>query len=126
MRKRKMMMNQFHNNAILKGEYFMTTFVGYEYLIGNAFIYLTDERFLTLKELFDYQNKLQKYWISNNIDAVFAGEIEDVYAFSEYFEFRREAKLIILNSNISKDTLRHRFVGYLPWDIVVSFANATI
>lgn len=104
----------------------MTTFVGYEYLIGNAFIYLTDERFLTLRKLFDYKNKLQKYWISNNIDAVFAGEIEDVYDFSEYFEFRREAKLIILNSNITKDTLKHRFVGYLPLDIVVSFAKATI
>lgn len=55
----------------------MTKFIGPEYLIGTAFIYLTDGRCVELKIINKYRLALQKYWNLNNRDALICGEIKD-------------------------------------------------
>ena len=104
----------------------MTTLVGTEYLIANAFIYLTEKRFINLNDLSQYQIRIQNYWNSNNIDAIFTGEIESTsYSFKDYFELQKEASIIILKQSITKEILEQRFVGYLPMNILLSFQKAT-
>lgn len=104
----------------------MTATVGTEYLIGNAFIYLTDERFLTVKDLNNYRREMQNYWNSNGIDAVITGNIENAtYYFDKYFEFQHEASLIILKPNITKEDLKQRFIGYLPLNVLLSFKKVS-
>ena len=100
----------------------MTTFVGIEYVIGNSFIYLTEERFITLKALYEYCEKLQAYWNSNSIDALISGEvISTLYNFYDYFEFSEKAGIILLKPEISDQILKQRFIGYLPINILLSF-----
>lgn len=104
----------------------MTKFVGIEYLIGNAFIYLTEERFITLKVLYAYQEKMQAYWNSNGIDALISGEVENaVYSFKDYFELQKEAKIIILRPEVTKEALEQRFIGWLPINILLSFQEVS-
>ncbi len=95
----------------------MTKFIGPEYLIGNAFIYLTDERSLALKVINRYCLALQKYWNLNNCDALICGEIKEaLYEYCDYFSFipfGKNAGTIILNSDVSIDDLKHRFVWHL-------------
>lgn len=99
----------------------MTKFIGPEFLIANAFIYLTDERSLDLKVINRYRLALQKYWNLNNRDALICGEIKEaIYEYCDYFSFipfDRNAGTIILNSNISIDDLKYRFVCWLPTGI---------
>ena len=103
----------------------MTTFVGAEYLIANAFIHLTESRYLTIKELNECQRKMQNYWNSNNIDAIINGNIKDAaYQFDDYFEIREDVSLILLKPNITKMDLEYRFVGYLPLEVILSFEKA--
>ncbi len=103
----------------------MTKFIGPEYLIGNAFIYLTDGRCVELKIINKYRLALQKYWNLNNRDALIWGEIKDaIYDYCDYFSFIPSGKntgTIILNSDISIDDLKHRFVWYLPTGINKDF-----
>lgn len=103
----------------------MTKFIGPEYLIGNAFIYLTDERSIDLKVINRYRLALQKYWNLNNSDALICGEIRDaIYDYCDYFAFipsGRNAGTIILNSDISIDDLKQRFVWRLPTGIDKDF-----
>lgn len=102
----------------------MTTFVGHEYLIGNAFLYLTKERHITLEELHNYREKLQQYWNSHNIDAVFVGELEkSVWLYQDCFELKKEVGLITLKPNVNKKKLERWFIGYLPLDVLFSFKN---
>lgn len=104
----------------------MITFVGTEYVIGNAFIYLTEKRSITLKDLHNYSIQLQNYWNSNNIDAIITGQVHStVYSFDNYFDFQKEVNIIVLKSNISKEMLQQRFVGYLPLNILLSFQKVT-
>lgn len=103
----------------------MTKFIGPEYLIGNAFIYLTDERSIDLKVINRYRLALQKYWNLNNLDALICGEIKEaIYDYCDYFAFipsGRNAGTIILNSDISIDDLKHKFVWRLPTGIDKDF-----
>lgn len=100
----------------------MTTVIGMEYLIGNAFIYSTEERFLSLQKINDFSAKMQKYWYLKGIDAVIKGSVAYVANnFDDYFEFNKEASLIVLKSNVTKEDLKQRFVGYLPLEILLSF-----
>ena len=55
----------------------MTKFIGPEFLIANAFTYLTNERFLDLKVINRYRFALQKYWNLNKRDVLICGEIKE-------------------------------------------------
>ena len=100
----------------------MTAIVGAEYLIGNAFIHLTKERFLRLADLNNYRIQIQSYLNSNHIDAVITGNIpKAAYDFENYFELKEDANIIILKANITKKDLEQRFVGYLPFNVLLSF-----
>lgn len=103
----------------------MTRFIGPEYLVGNAFIYLTDERFIHLRVINKYRLALQKYWNLNNRDALICGEIINaLYDYDDYFSytpFGKNAGLIVLNSDVSMDELKRRFVNYLPSSIDKDF-----
>lgn len=102
----------------------MTTFVGMEYIIANAFIYLSKNHILTLGDINKYRMKVQEYWSKNDIDAIIVGDIEAVaYNYETYFIFHKEAHIIVLQSGISIEHLRQRFVGYLPFDIITSFVK---
>lgn len=48
----------------------MAKFIGPGYLIGTAFIYLTNELSLKLKIINKYRLALQKYWNLNKRDAL--------------------------------------------------------
>lgn len=103
----------------------MTKFIGPEYLVGNAFIYLTDERSVELKVINRYRLALQKYWNLNKSDALICGEIKDaLYDYCDYFSFipfETNAGTIILNSDISIDDLKQKFVWSLPTGIDKDF-----
>ena len=100
----------------------MTKFVGIEYLIGNAFIYLTEKRFIELRDIYKYRRQMQNYWNSNDIDAIITGEVAiTVYEFKDYFELKKEAGIIILKPEVTKEALKQRFVWYLKKDIALSF-----
>ncbi len=100
----------------------MTKFIGPEYLIGNAFIYLTDERFIGIRKINKYRAAIQQYWISNCRDALIYGEITSaLYDFNDYFSFDRSAGVITLNPDVSVDALKQRFVDYLSGNIDKDF-----
>lgn len=99
----------------------MTKFVSIEYLVGNAFIYLTEERFIRLEDIYKYLGQMHNYWKSNDIDAVISGEVNSVNDFADYFEFRRDAGIIILRETVTKEDLKSRFKERLPKDISLSF-----
>lgn len=100
----------------------MTKFVGMEYLIGNAFLYLTEERFIKLRNIYKYRRQMHNYWSSNDIDAIIVGEVAiAVYEFKDYFELKKEAGIIILKPEVTKEALKQRFVWHLKEDIALSF-----
>lgn len=97
----------------------MTKFIGPEFRIGNAFIYLTDERSFHLKVINKYRLSLNL----NNRDALICREIKDaIYDYCDYFSFIPYGRNAgILNSDISIDDLKHKFVWRLPTDIDKDF-----
>lgn len=98
----------------------MGRFIGAEYLIGNAFIYLTEERFISLKEIHKYRYEVQNYFNEHTADAIISGEIEHaIYNYDDYFKLNRNAGIILLNDDISIDMLREQFVFPLPVDIAL-------
>ncbi len=123
MQKENLEMNEDSNDVgIIKKGKSMTKFIGIEYLIGNAFIYLTKDRFISLKDINKYRILMQNYFISANNDAIITGEVEyALNSFKDYFKFDRKCGVICLNSNISNEILRERFVWYLSDDIAKSF-----
>jgi hypothetical protein len=103
----------------------MTTFVGMEYVIGNAFIY-SKEKYLTLESINNYAMQIKKYWDENDIDAIIVGEIENAtYNFDNYFALHEKAHIVVLQPNITIENLRNRFMGYLPFDVIVSFVKVS-
>ncbi len=68
---------------------------------------------------------LQKYWNLNNSDALICGEIINaLYDYPDYFSYNPFGKndgLIVLNSDISIDSLKARFVYRLPIGIDKDF-----
>ena len=52
----------------------MTTWIGIEYLVANAFIHSiehTNQRYLKIETIFTYQKNLMNDWNINKIDALF-------------------------------------------------------
>lgn len=104
----------------------MTRCIGFEYLIGNAFIYLTTERFISLKVINNYSYNIQQYWNSNNSDAILYGTLEQAfYDYSDYFSFDRDSGLVTLNSDITTEMLTEIFVWRLPEDIAKDFETVS-
>ncbi len=104
----------------------MTRCIGFEYLIGNAFIYLTSNRFISLKDINNYSYSIQQYWNSNNSNAVLYGVLEQaLYDYDDYFSFDRNSGLVTLNSDITIETLTKIFVWRLPEDIAKDFETVS-
>jgi len=102
----------------------MVSMVGCEYLIGNAFIYLTKEQFISLDTLNRYRWQVQQYWNSNNIDAILVGEIKDcICDYCDYFG--KNNNIIFLNSDITQEILQKRFIHYLPSNIASGFEKVS-
>lgn len=100
----------------------MTRCIGFQYLIGNAFIHLTSKRFISLKDINNYSYNIQEHWNLNNSDAVFYGVLEQaLYDYSDYFSFDRNSGLVTLNSDITTEMLTETFVWRLPEDISKDF-----
>lgn len=91
----------------------MTTFIGIEYLVANAFLYSIEQRnqrFLTTDKIFNYQRALMNYWNRENIDALIYGGLSTISTeYKDYFTFFSQAYLIVLNDNVDEEMLKQRF-----------------
>lgn len=100
----------------------MTKFVNTEYLIASAFVYLTEERFITLKAFYHYQDLVQTYCNENDIDTVILRNLDFVKDnFQDYFTIHIDAGIIVLNKDISKEILCKKFICAIPLYILEAF-----
>ena len=100
----------------------MTEFIYIECLISNALIYLTKERYITVRDLHIYRMAVQYNLNLNNIDAIITNDFKSKSnRFEDYFEIIRDKGVIILKNNISKQILYEHFVQNIPDDIAKSF-----
>ncbi len=102
----------------------MTKFIGPEYLVASAFVYLTKERFITFDNIYKYSYEVQKYWSnSEDIDAILTGRVneDDLENFKDYYTVNDEASIVVLNSDVSIRDLEMRFIFNMPLNISESF-----
>ena len=101
----------------------MTKFLGPEYLIASAFLYLTRENFLSIKDTEEYRHKVQEYLNLHNINVVLTGRIDEyeLRNFNNYFMVIDSANIVVRNGETSDDDLRYKFEYRIPIELSESF-----
>lgn len=104
----------------------MITFVGAEYIIANLLIAMKKKQnreSISLKELSSAGVYIQKLSIEKNVDAIFLSSSDQlstaIFDFSDYFELDSVNQEIRIVKSRKVSDLESRFVGYLPFDVLV-------
>lgn len=104
----------------------MATFVGAEYIIANFLIAIKKKQnreSISLKELSSAGVYIQKLSIERNVDAIFLSSSDQlstaIFDFSDYFEFDSSSQEIRIVKNKKISDLESRFIGYLPFNVLV-------
>lgn len=116
----------------------MNISIGAEYIIANALIALNNRKdglgrvsFEKIREIGDgVQQSCNENGIDVIVDSFGKDIVEAVVGFSKYFEFTHPisegaAPLIKLNNRMNLDSLKQRFINYLPPDINEIIATET-
>lgn len=94
----------------------MTIFIGQEYIIGLSLI---TRQAISVAELNELSNTLQIKLNESNVDAIAISHDwqERAYGFPEYFTVVND--YILRACNVTPKCLEHRFLGYLPLNVLV-------
>ena len=109
----------------------MSTIIGAECLIGNAFIALGKEQNLYFSDLKEYGFHVKEYCDKNSIDIVLFLSTNNfekaVYDFSDYFECgfdsEKNDRFISLKDSIEKSRLEECFLSALPMEVLIALIN---
>lgn len=105
----------------------MTTFIGPEFFIGNVLIALHRRNipYISLADLRLVGRKFQDFCNKEDVDAVtvLSGDYLEraLYENSDLFELLPN-NLLRIRPGVAVGTLRRRFIGYLPLEIVFALA----
>ncbi len=109
----------------------MATFVGAEYIIANLLIAMKKKKnreSISLEELSSAGVYIQKLSLEKNIDAIFLSSTDQlstaIFDFSDYFEYDANNQEIHIVKTKKISDLESRFIGYLPFSVLVFLVEA--
>ena len=105
----------------------MTTFVGAEYIIANLLIAMKKNHnrdSISFEEVCRACEYIQEQSLKKDIDAIFLSSTDQlsmaIFGFSDYFEYNSDQRKISIIFD-----LENRFIGYLPFDVLIFLVDAT-
>lgn len=110
----------------------MATFVGAEYIIANYLIAMKRNQnrdSISIEELSSAGVYIQELSVEKDINAVFLSSTDQlssaIFDFSDYFEYMPADRTIRIVKSKKISDLESRFIGYLPFDVLMFLVEAT-
>jgi hypothetical protein len=110
----------------------MKTFISAEYTMANILIAMHKQKHqnsISIEDLNTVANNINNQALEQNIDAIFLISNDEIthaiFEYTDYFEYNINTKTVSIAKNKDTAALSSRFMGYMPFDILLFLTKAS-